>query len=204
MKNYLIKSLEQFIPYDKLEECELNLLKEFLDNDKRNNFYNRNNYDPGHITCSALVLNESFDKVLINHHKKYDRWLHFGGHWDNDWETPYQIAIRELCEEVFNYSTENEKLPDLNQFNIRAPFPEKLIDIGIYHLDDIPNLPHHTHYDLRYLFILPEATQFIITKESIDIKWIECHNAQQYLCDPQLLRMIEKSQKMLQEKKLHA
>lgn len=197
MKQHLLNSLNDFKPYDKLEQNEFELLKKFLLEDKNNEFHKRNNYNPGHITCSALVLNERKDKVLINHHKKYDRWLHFGGHWDNEKETPYQIAIRELCEEAFGYSTENQKFPNLNSFNIYSPYPEKLIDIGIYYLDNIPNMPNHAHYDLRYLFIIPEETKFKITKESIDIKWIECDNAHLYLKDPQLLRMIKKSQKIL-------
>lgn len=198
MKKYLIDSLKNFIPYDELEAYELNLLKEFLLNDNENNFYKRDNYNPGHITCSALVLDKTYKKVLINHHKKYDRWLHFGGHWDNINETPYEIAVRELCEEAFSYPVENQLMPNIIDFNIHSPFPEKLIDIGIYYLDSFNNISNHTHYDLRYLFVMPENNDFKITKESIDIKWIECDNAHLYLRDPQLLRMIEKVQKIMQ------
>lgn len=53
----------------------------------------------GHVTASALAVNETFDKVLLIHHKIYDLWLYPGGHYEGDL-TLHDAAARELLEET--------------------------------------------------------------------------------------------------------
>ena len=51
----------------------------------------------GHITAGALVIDKK-GNVLLNHHKILDKWLHFGGHSDND-SNSLNVAKREVMEE---------------------------------------------------------------------------------------------------------
>src|SRR5688500_2422734 len=53
---------------------------------------------PGHFTGSALVVNKTFDKVLLMHHAKLNKWLQLGGHADGD-RRLYEVAFREAQEE---------------------------------------------------------------------------------------------------------
>ena len=35
---------------------------------------------PDHLTAGAIVVSPAADAVLLNHHRKADAWLAFGGH----------------------------------------------------------------------------------------------------------------------------
>ena len=53
---------------------------------------------PGHITGSALVLNQDLSKVLLTHHKKLGMWLQLGGHADGH-HIAHEVAMTEALEE---------------------------------------------------------------------------------------------------------
>lgn len=48
---------------------------------------------------TGYVLNSSHTKILLVHHKKFDKWLPPGGHCDGD-EAPHEAAYREVLEET--------------------------------------------------------------------------------------------------------
>ncbi len=52
----------------------------------------------GHITGSMLITNREKTKVLLMMHKKFQKWLQFGGHSDGYTDT-LATAIREFHEE---------------------------------------------------------------------------------------------------------
>src|SRR5579883_3306238 len=54
---------------------------------------------PGHLTASALVIEPSYQSVLLIYHKSLKRWLQPGGHLEPN-EPPAAAAQRELKEEV--------------------------------------------------------------------------------------------------------
>jgi len=120
----------------------------------RQNFY-------GHITASAIVLDQTLTKVLLIEHKKLGKLIQPGGHVDETDESLFSAANREVIEETgFN---------DLSSLDI---FSKKDIPIDIdIHL--IPenikkNEPEHLHFDFRYLFILNSDSQGNISEEEID------------------------------------
>ena len=53
----------------------------------------------GHLTASALVLNESRDRVLLTLHPKVGRWLQLGGHCEPEDLSLRGSAWREAVEE---------------------------------------------------------------------------------------------------------
>src|SRR5947209_18930392 len=42
--------------------------------------FSREQFTPGHITCTGLVLAPDGERVLLVHHRRLDRWLLPGGH----------------------------------------------------------------------------------------------------------------------------
>jgi 8-oxo-dGTP pyrophosphatase MutT (NUDIX family) len=52
-----------------------------------------------HFTASAIVLDDTGQRVLLVHHNKLQRWLYPGGHVDAN-EDPAQAALREVREET--------------------------------------------------------------------------------------------------------
>src|SRR5690242_19256846 len=60
----------------------------------------RNQFVPGHITCTGLVLSPSGDRVLLVHHARLLRWLLPGGHIEAEDTDVAETARREVLEET--------------------------------------------------------------------------------------------------------
>ncbi|WP_218126728.1 NUDIX hydrolase [Glycomyces sambucus] len=96
---------------------------------------------PGHVTASAIVLDES-GAVLLVHHRALDRWFQPGGHLEPGDDSLPAAALREAVEEAG-----------------LDPIGLELLDRAPIHIDvhPIPANPRkgeaaHDHYDVRYLF----------------------------------------------------
>lgn len=110
----------------------------------------------GHLTASALVVNSSFDKVLLIHHKKLDLWLQPGGHADGDGNLA-NVAIREVFEET---GLENLKL-------VLPAF-----DIDVHTIPAIGNDESHLHLDLRFVLIANDDAMVKINHEVNAAVWV--------------------------------
>ncbi|MGH9666567.1 MAG: NUDIX domain-containing protein, partial [Bryobacteraceae bacterium] len=62
--------------------------------------FSRDQFSPGHITATGLVLHPSRDAVLLVHHRRLDRWLLPGGHVEDADTAIYNTARREVIEET--------------------------------------------------------------------------------------------------------
>ena len=54
-------------------------------------------FAPGHITCTGLVLHPERDAILLIHHRKLDRWLLPGGHVEDVDDEPWQTALHQAA-----------------------------------------------------------------------------------------------------------
>ena len=99
--------------------------------------WNRNRFDPGHLTASAFVLHPDRSAVALVHHAKLDRWLQPGGHVEAEDSTHESAARREVAEECLIHAVETV-----------GP-----IDLDIHLFPSRSGQPAHQHFDLRWAFI---------------------------------------------------
>jgi 8-oxo-dGTP pyrophosphatase MutT (NUDIX family) len=112
---------------------------------------------PGHVTCSAAVLNGD-GCVLMIRHVALDRWLLPGGHLDPaDLELPAG-ARRELAEETGIRAREVSELP---------------IDIDVHQIPASPikGEPPHWHADFRYTFFVTDPAVVLQAEEVSSHAW---------------------------------
>ncbi len=118
----------------------------------------RNFFNPGHITASALVMNATYDKVLMNHHKSLKKWLCFGGHVDGKNDI-LAAALREAQEE--------SGLKNL------MPIDGQIVDIDIHEIpaNTSKREPVHFHHDISYFLRNDGDEEFLISDESVELRW---------------------------------
>jgi 8-oxo-dGTP pyrophosphatase MutT (NUDIX family) len=134
---------------------------------------------PAHFTGSAFVVSADGRRGLLNHHRKLDRWLQFGGHCDGE-EDVLSVAQREAYEE--------SGIDGLVAASTR-PF-----DLDIHEIPAFGNEPAHLHYDVRYVLIAPEDAEIRTSSESKELRWFTSEEMKNWNLDPGLRRLIEKWQ----------
>lgn len=125
----------------------------FLQNDP--NPFSRENVK-GHFTGSAWVINKSNTRALITHHKKLKLKLQLGGHCDGDSDI-LRVALKEIIEE--------SGIEDLS-------YSLNIFDIDIHEIPERGDVKAHLHYDVRFLFIVEDRAEFIVSDESDNLEWI--------------------------------
>ncbi|CAB4934751.1 unannotated protein [freshwater metagenome] len=108
----------------------------------------------GHLTASAIVLDERRERVLLTLHPKVGRWLQLGGHCEPDDVSLREAARREAIEE--------------------SGIPE-------VHMSAVPlRLDRHAvpcaggmseHLDVQYLATVRSDAREVMSDESDDLRW---------------------------------
>ncbi len=110
----------------------------------------------GHLTTSALVLDDAHERTLLTLHPKVNRWLQLGGHCEPTDRTLAGASAREAWEE----SGIGQLVP--------APGPLRL---------DRHLVPcwgpgsSVAHLDVQYAFTAPAGAREQISVESLDLRW---------------------------------
>lgn len=99
----------------------------------------------GHLTGSAWVCSADGSAVLLLHHAKLDRWLQPGGHVDAEDVSMAETARREAMEEC-----------GMKSLELHSP---AIFDLDVHQIPARGTEPAHFHYDLRFLFYVPEGVQ---------------------------------------------
>lgn len=144
----------------------------------------------GHITGSALIVHLASRRVLLNHHRKFDRWMQFGGHMDNDLE-PHVTAFREAREESGLMDLRFTPLPRFSgEGSGVGAFP---FDIDVHVVPARGDRPEHLHLDLRYLLSTDQPDAAQATDESNDIRWFSLDELDALDLEAGVWRMIRKA-----------
>lgn len=111
---------------------------------------------PDHLTAGTLVLAPTLDAVLLNLHRKAQRWFAFGGHCEPGDQTLSGVATREAREE--------SGLTGLDVDPVPLHLDEHAVDFC-----DPRGTVHHL--DVRFGAVAPAGSEHATSEESLDVKW---------------------------------
>ncbi|QIK75662.1 NUDIX hydrolase [Nocardioides piscis] len=111
---------------------------------------------PDHLTAGAVVVSHAGDAVLLNHHRKADAWLAFGGHVEPGDQTLAGAARRELVEESGLVEFDFDPVP----LSLDEHAVEFCSDAGTVH-----------HLDVRFLALASPDENHVVSEESNDVRW---------------------------------
>ncbi len=136
----------------------------------------------GHVTGSALILDNQCERVLLTHHRKLNRWLQPGGHADGDVDVA-RVAMKEAEEEsglaALTFLTDN------------------LLDVDIHTIPARKSEPEHEHFDCRFLIRSTGADTFTVSDESHDLAWVSMDRITDYTDEESILRMVRKARELI-------
>ena len=116
--------------------------------------FSRDQFAPGHITGTGLVLHPKRNAVLLVHHKRLNRWLLPGGHVEAEDATIFDSARREVSEET---------AVSLDQTH-------HLIGLDVHGIPGNTREPYHLHHDIVVAFQAVED-QIVVSEESRAVAW---------------------------------
>lgn len=127
----------------------------------------------GHLTSSALVMDEDRTRVLLTLHPKVGRWLQLGGHNEAHDASIREAARRETVEE--------------------SGIGEVSISARPIRLDRHP-VPcagmMSEHLDVQYLALVPADATAVMSDESDDLRWFAVDALPEPL-DPSVRALVE-------------
>ncbi len=175
--NRLVKFLREHVPFDGNEQNALRHTISFIQTtpDCLEKYHL-----PGHITASSLVVDSDVKKVLLNHHRKLNKWLQLGGHVEGN-PNVLEVALKEAREESGLIKLE---------FHTDPPV---VFDVDVHTIPTYNNIPSHTHYDIRFLLEGDSHEEPVVTNESNSLKWVSIADAPNYNTEVSFQRLIKKA-----------
>ena len=135
--------------------------------------FSRRQFNPGHITCSAVVLDPARQRILLMFHHRHRRWLLPGGHVEESDATLADAAGRETKEET----------------TVSLAWQIGLVGLDVH---GIParkrkHEPFHLHHDL--IFAFEAATDLVATTdEAPQVTWSTPAEFARYELPPNIIR----------------
>jgi len=118
--------------------------------------FSRRQFNPGHITCTGLVLSPGRDRILLVLHRRLQRWLLPGGHVEPEDPVIGDAARREVIEETGAILAED-------------PTP-MLAGVDVHGIPPRRDEPFHLHHDLIFRF--EAASDAFQTSEEVrEVVW---------------------------------
>lgn len=113
---------------------------------------------PDHLTAGALVVDHTASRVLLNLHRKAQRWFAFGGHCEPADATLAGVAERECREES-----------GLDAFTLDRTIAQ--LDVHPVPFCDPRGTVHHL--DVRFVARAPHDATHALSEESLDVRWFD-------------------------------
>lgn len=179
-----LQELESFVPSDELEAKELQIIKAYLKDNP--NALTRAN-EVAHLTVSAWVLNDTFDKVLMAYHNIYNSWGWLGGHVDGKLDL-CQVAIQEVKEET---GIKELKLLSDNCISV------EILPVSA-HLKDGQVVASHLHFNLTYVFSADEKEKIRVkADENKAVQWVRLEDIKMVVSEVKMLPIYDKIMKRI-------
>jgi 8-oxo-dGTP pyrophosphatase MutT (NUDIX family) len=159
--------LKKYLELYPEEQAELSLFQSQINKDE--DLTDRRNFH-GHITAGGIVLSKRHDKVLLIHHKIFNKWFQPAGHWDASDSDPLAAARREVVEETkVSIETYLPVLP----VSLLVPLD---IDSHPIPVNPAKNEAAHFHHDFRYVFIAKNMALEYQATEVYAAKWFDLND----------------------------
>lgn len=110
---------------------------------------------PGHVTASALVLDDTGSRALLTLHPRVGRWVQLGGHCDEGDADVVGAALRE--------ATEESGVDGLR-------IDPELAAVHVHPVTCSLGVPTR-HLDLQFVAHAPPGARIAISDESEDLRW---------------------------------
>ncbi len=147
--------LADFEPGDRIHDIE-SLTKTVDLLDTKSNPFDRHDYDPGHITASAIVLSPDLESVILVNHVRVGLWIQPGGHIEPADSTLIEAASREVTEETGLALSQDSRNP--------------LVRVDVHEIPPFKDEPRHWHHDLTFARRAPSQPSDTIG----DSEWAWC------------------------------
>ena len=118
--------------------------------------FSRRQFNPGHITCSGLVLSPGRDRILLVLHRRLHRWLLPGGHVEPEDATLSDAGRREVIEETGAI--------------LAADDSPRLVGVDVHGIPPRRDEPFHLHHDLTFCF-QAVSEEFHVSEEVREVLW---------------------------------
>jgi 8-oxo-dGTP pyrophosphatase MutT (NUDIX family) len=140
--------------------------------------FSRRQFTPGHVTCTAAVLDPRRERVLLMFHHRLMRWLLPGGHCEADDLSIAGVAAREATEET--------------GVVLEAGREALLVGIDVHGIPPKKKEPFHLHHDLIFGFVAEsEAVQ--VTAEAREVAWCPYAELSRYGVAASIVRSVRRA-----------
>jgi 8-oxo-dGTP pyrophosphatase MutT (NUDIX family) len=140
--------------------------------------FSRSQFHPGHITCTALVLDPDGRRILLLYHHRHRRWLLPGGHVEEPDVTLADVARREAMEET--------------AVQIALGGVTRLVGMDVHGIPARKSEPYHLHHDLVFAWGA-ESVEIERTEEAPRVAWCGLGELARYAVPPNIVRAAERA-----------
>lgn len=140
--------------------------------------FSRDQYDPGHLTASGIVLSPDRGSMLLVYHRRLARWLQPGGHIEPQDATMVGAARREILEET--------------GVRVDEGVTAVVVGVDVHIIPAARGEPEHRHHDIAFRFVA--ATMALpASEERNEVRWCPVGDLGRYSVDLPLQRSVERA-----------